>query len=263
MLGFTGIAQDVRYAARGLRRSPGFALTVVAMLALGIGANTAIFAVVDHLLHPWPYPHADRLVYFRLERARSGLPYPTPRYVARAWREYAKTLDGIEADSTHDLLAYDNQGARLVHGMSMTPGLPALLGVSPVLGRAFAASDATRGAAPVVLISYSLWQRDYGGAKGVLGRKLKLDGTLYTIIGVMPARWVAFAQERPDVWLPLSLDAPPPPRPENIDVIARLRPGVPLKQVRREMDALAKRARQTAAKPRIGPDFATRIYRPG
>lgn len=267
MSDFTGMSQDVRHAARGLWRSPGFTLIVVAMLALGIGANTAIFAVAERvILHPWPYAHADRLVYVTLGSPRFTYGYPTPRYVARAWRERARSLDGMEAYSTRDLLAYDNQGARLIHGMSMTPGLPGFLGVRPILGRGFTASDAKPEAAPVALISYSLWKRDYAGAKDVLGHKLKLDDTAYTVIGVMPPHWVAFADE-PDVWLPLSLDTPRPPGLENVEdigVIARLRPAVPLSEVRSELHALGKQARQSAPTPvLIGPDFITHIDRPG
>jgi hypothetical protein len=130
--------QDLRHAFRQLCKSPAFTAVAVLTLALGIGANTAIFGVVNRLmLHPLPYENTEGLVYLRLGSDRFAFGYPTPSYMVHAWREEARSFDGIEAYSSRDLLAYDDRGARLVHGMSVTPGLPALLGVRPILGRAF------------------------------------------------------------------------------------------------------------------------------
>ena len=91
------------------------------------------------------------------------------------------------------MLAYDENGARVVRGMRITPGLPAFLGVSPLLGRGFTAADAEAGAPAVVMLSYEMWQRDYGGASDVIGRAITLDEVPHVVIGVMPARWDAFA----------------------------------------------------------------------
>ena len=128
---------DLKAACRELLKNRWFTCVVVLTLALGIGANTAIFGVVNRLLlNPLPYPDSDRLVFLRLVNERVVYGFPTPGFVAGAWREQAQTLDGIEAFELRDVLAYDDRGARVVHAMRITPDLPSFLGVSPLLGRA-------------------------------------------------------------------------------------------------------------------------------
>lgn len=256
---------DLRHAFRQLCKSPAFTAVAVITLALGIGANTAIFGVVDRLmLNPLPYENTDGLVYVRLGSPRFAFGYPTPAYIARAWRDEAHSFDGVEAYSRRDLLAYDDRGARLVHGMSVTAGLPALLGVQPVLGRAFASNEAEPGARPVALVSYAMWQRDYGGGN-IVGRAITLDGVSRTIVGVMPpgADAVSADAQTADVWVPLSLDAPDMGLPVNsIDVVARLRDGVAADQSARELDQIAKRAYDAATNRVIGADFVARLMTP-
>ena len=137
--------QDLRYGLRSLRKSPGFTLVAAASLALGIGANTAIFGVVNRLLlSSLPYPDSDRLVYLRPGTPESESGLPTLPAVAAAWRE-ASSFEGVEAYEFRSMLAYDERGARVVRGYRITPGLPALLGVAPALGRGFTAADAEPG----------------------------------------------------------------------------------------------------------------------
>ncbi|HEU4618420.1 MAG TPA: ABC transporter permease, partial [Gammaproteobacteria bacterium] len=267
------LLQDLRYAIHQLRRAPAFTAVAVLTLALGIGANAAIFSVVNRLLlNPLPFSQADRIVYLRLETAKEHFQLPVADYMASAWQA-ARTLDGVEAFAAEDLLASDDRGARLVHGTSITPGLTAFLDVRPVLGRAFTADDAKPGAPSVVLLSYGLWQREYGCAADVLGRSIKLGGTLHTIIGVMPPRLSAIdtADQAADIWLPLDLH----PKAESgagagagvphvVDVVARLRPAVPLAQVRSELAGLAMSAMETAGQTSFfgASDVSVRITPP-
>ena len=219
--------QDLKNACRELLKNRWFTCITVLTLALGIGANTAIFGVVNKLLlNPLPYADSDRIFYPMLwsQRARSG--FPPLNVVTKAWREQAQSFDGIESFSSRSVLAYDENGARVVSGMEISFGLPSLSMSSPVLGRAFTAADAETGAPPVVMLSYEAWQREYGGTNDVLGRALTLDEKPHVVVGVMPARWESFARGRhPDLWFPHRR------RPRRLgfqtaETIARLRPGV-------------------------------------
>src|SRR5688572_5500226 len=194
--------QDLKAACAALLKNRWFTCVTVLTLALGIGANTAIFGVVNKLLlNPLPYPDADRLVYLTLRSERVQFTLSPPTYVASAWREQARSFEGIEGWTFRSVLAYDDNGARVVTGMRITPGLPSLLGVVPVLGRGFTAADAEPGAPAVVMLSYEAWQRDYGGSRDVLGRSVTFDEAPYVVVGVMPARWDAFARGlRPEIW---------------------------------------------------------------
>ena len=115
-----------------------------------------------------------------------------PDFVAGALRDEARTLDGAEAFSPRNVLAYDESGARVLEGMRITPGLPGFLGVVPVLGRGFTPADAEAGAPAVVILGYEAWQRDYGGARDVVGRTLTLDEVPHVVVGVLPAVSKAF-----------------------------------------------------------------------
>jgi len=181
--------QDLKNACRALLKTPWFTCVVVLTLALGVGANTAIFGVVNKLmLNPLPYPDSDRLVYLTLwPERRQVIPW-TPTYVVSAWQKEARSFDGIEGWQPSDVLAYDDNGARVLQAMKITPGLPGLLGVAPLLGRGFTAADAEPGAPAVVMLSYETWQRDYGGVRDMLGRSVPLDAVPHVVVGGMPAR---------------------------------------------------------------------------
>jgi putative ABC transport system permease protein len=236
--------QDLKHACRELMKNRWFTCIAVLTLALGIGANTAIFGVVNRLLlSPLPYPDSDRLVYLRpgTPEAESGL--PTLPAVAAAWRE-ARSLEGVEAYEFRSMLAYDDRGARVIRGYRITPGLPALLGVAPALGRGFTTADAEPGAPAVVVLSYATWQNDYGGADDVLGRAITLDDVAHVVVGVMPSGWDAFiAPGRPEMWFPLSIDAAVavPNEFRSFDVLARVQRGVSLDAAASELDVLAER----------------------
>jgi putative ABC transport system permease protein len=241
--------QDLKDALRQLDKNRWFAFVTVVTLALGIGANTAIFSVVNRLmLNPLPYANADELVFLSIQL--QGLPdesfgFPAPTPVVAAWRGEVRGVVGIEGFSAVSVLAYDENGGRVLRGTRVTPGLPPLLGVVPLLGRTFTAADAETGAEAVVILSHEVWQRDYGGAEDVLGRTITLDEAPHVIVGVMPPRWDAFTASRPEVFLPLAL-APSSPQGgfQIADAIARLRPGVDADAVRRELDPILARVRE-------------------
>jgi len=235
------LAWDVRYALRTLRRAPGFAAVVVTILALGIGANTAVFSVVDAvLLRPLPLAGADRIVCVWEENLRLGWPQLTPapaNFVDWRVRNHVFTdmaaLQGMIYAITGDGTPEE------VEGNPVTANLFPLLGVSPILGRHFAPEEDRPGARKVALISYGLWQRRFGGAASALGRDVRLDGVPHRIVGVMP-RGFAFP-ERSDVWVPIGFTSRQLAMRDNhyLRVFARLKPGVTLVRARRDMARVA------------------------
>jgi putative ABC transport system permease protein len=261
---------DLKAALRDLAKNRWFTAVTVLTLALGIGANTAIFGVVNRLmLNPLPYPDADELVYLGLNmRGLQGerVGFPAPNSVVAAWRNEARSVNGIESFNQISVLAYDDNGGRVLRGARITPGLPSLLDVLPVLGRGFTPADAEAGAPAVVVLSYEVWQRDYGGKNDVLGRAITLDDVPHVVVGVMPPRWDAFAGGRPpEVWFPLSLDPPPgvPGGFQASQAIARLRPGVDGDAVRRELDPILARVEAEAPRPFFGNEKSTaRVEKP-
>jgi putative ABC transport system permease protein len=249
---------DLKAACRELLKHRWFTCVTVLTLALGIGANAAIFGVVNKLLlNPLPYADANRLVFVGLDFPGVPFTFPMPESVGRALREETRTLDGVEAYTPRNVLAYDETGARALRGMRITPGLPGLLGVVPALGRGFTPADAEVGAPAVVMVSYEMWQRDYGRARDVLGRTLTLDEVAHVVVGVLPPGWGSFVLgDRPDVWFPLSLDsASESPMGFNaIDVLGRLRPGFSLVAAKQEIDTILDRELAAAPRPMFGGD---------
>jgi putative ABC transport system permease protein len=254
---------DLKNACRALLKAPWFTCVVVLTLALGIGANTAIFGVVNKvMLNPLPYPDSDRLVYLEVEVTRAQYGFPPPVSVASAWRDQARSFEGMEGFAWgRELLAHDENGARALTGMGITPGLPALLGVQPLLGRALVPADAAAGSPAVTLLSYETWQRDYGGADDVLGRAITLDEVAHVVVGVMPPRWDAFANGvRPAVWLPRAFPGESPVA-EELGTLGRLRVGVSLAAATSELAAILARVEAEAPRP-FDEALAVRLHRP-
>jgi predicted permease len=201
------LALDLSFALRTLRTHKGFALAAVLTLALGIGATTAVFSVVDGvLLRPLPYPESDQLVIVGFTAPGLGyddMPFSDAVYV------YAQTVQR----SFQGMALYANADANLsgegepvrVVGELVTPGFFELLGVKPALGRAFTPADGRPGAEPVVILSHVLWVSRYGGDAGILGQTVMMDGAAHRVVGVMPSGF-AFRGETDDVWLPLIVD---------------------------------------------------------
>ena len=229
--------QDLRYALRTLVRTPGLAAVVIIVLALGIGANTVIFtAANDFLLRSMPFAAADRLV--ALRETGNGGGATSPRDYLD-WRDQNRTF--------RDLAAYSDRGgfnltgagdAERVRGMLVTASFFPLLGVKPQLGRTFLAREDAPGGSPVVVLGYSLWQRRFGGRSDVLGRSIRLDGHVCTVLGVMPPGfWYSNAHE--EVYGPLRLDPAEPYRGGHyLNVIGRLKDGVKRAQAQADISTV-------------------------
>jgi predicted permease len=239
------LRQDLTYVGRTLRQSPGYALTVVAIGGLGIGATTAAFSITDHvLLRPLPFPGADRLVsIYESEPGYSHLELSPANYAD--WKHQSKSFDafGVYASLSVNM-AGDGEPEKLT-GEVMTADVLPLLGVKPLLGRWFSPDDDRHGAAGTVILSYSLWQARFGGTAAVLGKKILLDDEPCTVIGVMPAQF-AFPRREDEIWLPMRLlgifdDSLTDPDRTNsfLTGVARLRPGVTLDQANAELRVIA------------------------
>ena len=240
---FDAFVQDIRFGIRAMWRQKGWTIIGILTLALGIGANTAVFSVVDDLLlHPLAYPDANRLAVVFLQPTAgsvSGVSVfvtPTTRTL-RAWQAGTHDFEHLEGFATRDMiLRAGNAPASIVHGATVQPSFAAFTGMRPLVGRYFTDADVER-KTPVAVLSEGYWRSRYGGDRGVIGRGIALDGKDYTVIGVMPAGFQlpAILQTNTDVFLPLDI------HDNNLGVtmIGRLRPGVDYGQAARELDTLS------------------------
>jgi putative ABC transport system permease protein len=245
------LLQDLRYGARMLWKKPGFTTTAVIMLALGIGANTAIFSVVNAtLLRPLPFPQPDRLALFWGSKPRANmpqLPLSLPNF--KDVRAQCQSCESLSAWTIgHSTLTLGAEPERAQYAI-VTADFFATLGVQPLLGRAFRAEEDNPAHASAVLISHSLWRRRFGSDPALAGKTITLDGQQREICGVLPAdfRFASFPKET-EVWLPFGLD-PFKDRKyargaNALGVIARLKPGVTLQQTQTELNVISMRLEQ-------------------
>jgi putative ABC transport system permease protein len=244
------VKQDLRQAVRVLVKNPGFALVAMLTLALGIGANTAIFSVVDAvLLRPLPYPDPGRLVVVWEANPEKQAPrmYAAPPNL-RDWRERSRSFDRLGAFTARSYTASGDGEAEQIHGVRVTEDTLAALGVAPMLGRGFSAEDDRPGAAPVAIVSHGLWQRRFGGDPSIVGRTVALDGRSYTLVGVMPQRF-RFPQppvlegttprRQLDIWTPLGPEAVNQRGAHYVTVVGRLRGGVSIDAAQQELSGIA------------------------
>jgi predicted permease len=233
-------AQDLRYAARILRKSPGFTTTVVAVLALAIGATTAMFSVVNVvLLRPLPYRSPDQLAMLWTEdptqnfrEGRSAL------WDVEQWRSQTRSFADLATFDSVATMLTGADGVEQIAGASISPNLLSLLGVQPVLGRGFSAEEAEQ-RQRLVLISHAFWQARFGRSPDALGATLVLNGIPNRIIGILPADFKV-ARLGADVWEPHSSHQSTR-RAETWLVVGRLRPGVTFDQAQAEMSGVARR----------------------
>jgi predicted permease len=248
------LRQDVIYALRKLRTAPAFTIAAVLTLALGIGANTAIFSVVNGVLfQPLPFPHAERLLkVWAADKSASSLTAPVSAEDLDDWRAQRRVLADIggyyfaDGGSGIDLTGRGDPERLAV--TFVTPGFFSTLGVNALHGRVALDEEMVRGGADrIVVLSYGLWQRLFGSSPAVVGSTLTLNGEPYQVLGVMPASF-GVPSERVDAYIPFSTipDASiPHVRATRImDVIARMRPGVTLAQAQTELDGIARRLAQ-------------------
>ncbi len=239
-------AQDVRFGLRQLRRNPGFTIIAILTLALGIGANTAIFSVVNGvLLNPLPYHHPGRLValYSRTEHfSRSSISYPN----FLDWVRDNRSFSPLAAYRPYDFDLTGMGVPERVHAEMVSAEFFDVLGVNPVIGRMFLPEDDRLGAAHVVLISGGLWKREFGSSPRVLGKALTLNGVAYTVIGVIPSSFSYSGSNfrRSDVYVPLGNCDDPTfldrRTSMGMNAVGRLKPGVTFAQAEADMDVLAK-----------------------
>jgi putative ABC transport system permease protein len=251
------LRQDLEHGLRRLRQSPGFTLVAVATLALGIGATTAIFGVVDGvLLRPLPYREPERLLaLFAHETARDERRSPTSPAAFLEWRGTSRTIEGLTAAHPWSPVLTGRGHAEELRGLKATPGLFDLLGVPPLLGLP---SAADAGSAEVVL-GHALWQRRFGGDPGIVGQSLVLDGRSYRVAAVMPPpfRFPPFWTEA-ELWVPLAFTEEQRAGHQRfLRVFGRLRPGATLEEARAEMKVVGERL--AAEWPRSNADVRVNV----
>ncbi len=257
------LLRDVRFGLRSLRRHSGFTAIAVVTLALGIGANSAIFSVVNAiLLRPLPYPNAERLMVIWENLHASGLDdteISAPEF--KDFQEQCKAFDQLAAYTSEGFNLTSAENPERLKGALVSASLFSALGREARLGRTFLPDEDQFGHDQAVILSHALWQRRFGGDPQIVNRTIILDGTATTVVGVMPADF-HFPDKETEIWRPLALS--PELLTENnrgshfLNVIARLRPGVTLLQAQSEMNAVTGRlsAEHRATYPR---GFSARV----
>lgn len=237
--------QDLRYAFRLLAKTPGFSLMIVFVLALGIGANTAIFtAANDFLFRPLPFTGSGRLMALtEIAKVKEISGWTSPRNYLD-WKAQNHVFEDMAAWSSLGVNLTGGGEPERVPGMQVTASFFPLLGVKPLLGRGFFPREDVPKGDPVVVLSYSLWQRRFGGRHDITGQAITANGKPFTIIGVMP-RGFWFSNAHEDFFTPLGLNPATTYRGSSyLKVIARLKTGTSLEQARAEMNAIVAAIRQ-------------------
>ena len=245
------LLRDIRVAARTLLRSPGFAITAILVMALGIGANVALFTLVRSvLLRPLPFPDAGRLI--EVFEARSDGSYqdnPVAGACFGTWRDHTKTFSSLAITQgiSYNLAGVGGQLPEAIAGRLASWNLFPLLGVRPALGRFFTESEDQPGANATVVLTWGLWKRRFGADPAIVGRGVLIDGKVYTVVGVLPA-WFTWPDPRIELWTPLyheksaavmhMFDA------HSFRVVGRLQPGVNMQQAAGELNAIQRQIRR-------------------
>ncbi len=236
------VLQDIRYGARMLRKSPGFTVLAMLTLALGIGANTAIFSVVDAvLLRPLPFHDPDRLVQLWETESSPGS-FPLAGQDFLDWRAQNTTFEGLAAFSYQENFNASGGGeAERAAVVETEANFFSLLGVQPILGRSFAQGEDQAGRNRVALVSYGFWQRHFGGERDVIGKPVELNGARYMVVGVIP-QWYRLPAVA-DVWIPIdaSVKGLGGRGSHHLKAIGRLKSGVSIEQGRSELQGIAAR----------------------
>jgi predicted permease len=239
--------QDLRYGVRALVRNPGFTAIAVLALALGIGANSAIFSVVNTvLLQPLPYKDSDRLVMVWEDDTAGGFPKDTPavaNYID--WRDQNQVFEGMAAMADQSFNLTGIGDPERIEGKLVSANLFSLLGVAPQVGRTFLSEEDQPGRNGVVVMSHGLWQRRFGSDPNVVGKTLSLNGQTVQVVGVMPANF-QFPSREEELWAPIAFT------PQQLasrgrhylQVVARLKPGITPEKASAEMNTIAVRLQQ-------------------
>lgn len=242
--GLASLGQDVRFALRQLRRSPGFTAVAMLTLALGIGASTAIFSVIDNvLLAPFPYPGAERMVFPRIHSVAAAEEEGRQGYTSNEFLEMAgqnHVFDSVTAAGDDPVLYKHGEGVEFLYGADVTPGTFEFFGMPALYGRVFQTSDYRPGAPPVFVMRYKTWKDRFSGDPGALKKTFVLNGTARTLVGIMPPR---FGWYDADLWIP---ETPLPgvstgsaPMPVRWFMVGRLKPGVSQAQAEADLTLIA------------------------
>jgi len=239
------LSQDLRYALRLWKRRPGFAVVAILTLALGVGANTAIFSIVNAvLLRPLPYPNADRIMVLN-ESSGPGQDSAVALPDYFDWQKDNTVFEHLAAThkESRNLSGIPGRDPERVSGASVTRNFFNITGLSPEIGRTFSEDEDKAGAPPLVVVSDRLWRRAFNADPGVLGRSITLHDQNYTVIGVMPPQmtspqdsdfWISLTRRTPDIWMQRYIHP-------MIFVWGKLKPGVTVDQARTQMKAIATR----------------------
>ena len=236
------LLQDMRYGLRMLAKSPGFSAIAILTLALGIGANTSLFSVVNGvLLNPLAYPQSGELV--AVYGKTAGFDHAPIAYLNFLdWQRDTQTFSSMAIYRNQDYNFIGTGEAERLSGYMISAHFFSTLGVRPILGRDFLLNDDHPGAAPVVILGGGFWKRKFGSSLGILGQSIILNGTSCTIVGVIPAGFAFYGHDR-DVYTPIGQWNDPSFRDRSIDMsahaVGRLKPGITLPQARADMDSIA------------------------
>ena len=251
--------RDLKYSLRTLARTPGFTVAAVLVMALGIGANVALFTVVRSvLLKPLPFKDPARLIQIYEESPSGKRAYSwVAGGIYAAWKQQAPSVEQMAVFGT-DSISLSGDGGPLPERIRYAEcewNLFSLLGVEPALGRSFVEADDRPDAAGTVVLTHSLWMRRYGGDKAILGKTILLDARPYTVVGVLPA-WFSYPNTETQLWAPIYHEKSPAEMRlvdnHNFFVVARLRPGATLAQAQSEADTVEKRIHHSTQNPSVG-----------
>src|SRR5215210_5558061 len=238
------LIKDIRYAVRGLVKRPGFTVIALMTLALGIGANTAIFSVVNAvLLRPLPFSDPEQLVIVWEDASFAGFPRNTPapaNYID--WKNQNQSFSDMAASAEASFNLTGDGDPERVTAFAVTANFFPLFGVQPLLGRSFLPEEDRPGSNKVVVLSYSFWQTRYGGDAYILNRDIQLNGEKHAVVGVMPASF-QFLESEVRLWVPLALDQEDMVNRGGhyLNVVGRLKSGVAMSQAQADMNAVMRR----------------------
>jgi putative ABC transport system permease protein len=238
------IVQDFRYGVRGLFKQPGFSLVAVLALALGIGAATTIFSVIENvLLDPFPYTDAQKVVSFYIHDVKDRRPnsgrstFLAPEFLD--YQDQNHVFEEVIGGGNQDVLYTTAEGTEQFDGAYVTPNTFRFLGVPALLGRGIAPDDAKPGAPPVFVMSYKMWGKRFSQDRALIGRVFVLNGVPTTLVGIMPRR---FTKMGVDLWRPIALDRADPENYRRYFLMqGRLRPGIGLREVESDINVVAQR----------------------
>src|SRR5437879_5496500 len=249
------LGQDIRYALRNLRKAPGFAVVAIITLALGIGASTAIFSVIDNILmEPFPYPDAQRFMSVQIHDAERTEPGGRAGFSGPEFIDYVEqnhVFDRVIANDNTDVLYRSGEGTLRFDGNYVTPGTFEFLGMPALLGRVMQPADYEQGAPPVFVLRYKTWVKNFGADPGIVNKTFVLNGVSRTLIGIMPPR---FGWGNADLWIPKKPDravattAVAGAFPQFWFLLGHLKPGVSMKEAEADLAVVANRLAKVYSK---------------